>query len=292
MLFFRPVLLAIVGRPCPSGALRGFVRALVGHRLVVGFIVASTHVRAGRRSCAASARSSQSSRVRRGFPSDVGHRTGGRVHPRRVGAAGLRRVGLEWFDRYSARASASCAAWPSAQSSTSRSRPSPSSSKRSRRRAQAPRSRRCARLLAFCTSENCARASSRATNTFSPERPPERTARRLSLFEPTERTPNAYARPARSLIDEMLDGQLMLDEALEEFESSTYRGARTPQEHLSRTAATLGIHRNTLSKRVAATARRSAPPPPTTTPRASPPHARPTLNPARVAPRKPQKPTG
>jgi len=55
-----------------------------------------------------------------------------------------------------------------------------------------------------------------------------------------------------ALIDEMLDGQIMLDEALSEFEKLYIQKALTRhKEHLSRTAATLGIHRNTLSKRVA-----------------------------------------
>jgi DNA-binding NtrC family response regulator len=55
-----------------------------------------------------------------------------------------------------------------------------------------------------------------------------------------------------ALIDEMLDGQIMLDEALDEFEKLYIQKALARhKEHLSRTAATLGIHRNTLSKRVA-----------------------------------------
>ena len=54
-----------------------------------------------------------------------------------------------------------------------------------------------------------------------------------------------------ALIDEMLDGQIMLDEALAEFEKVYIQKALARnKEHLSRTAATLGIHRNTLSKRV------------------------------------------
>jgi DNA-binding NtrC family response regulator len=44
----------------------------------------------------------------------------------------------------------------------------------------------------------------------------------------------------------------MLDEALEEFEKLYIQKALARhKEHLSRTAAMLGIHRNTLSKRVA-----------------------------------------
>jgi Fis family transcriptional regulator len=55
-----------------------------------------------------------------------------------------------------------------------------------------------------------------------------------------------------ALIDEMLDGQIMLDEALAEFEKLYIQKALARQkDHLSRTAGVLGIHRNTLSKRVA-----------------------------------------
>jgi DNA-binding NtrC family response regulator len=54
-----------------------------------------------------------------------------------------------------------------------------------------------------------------------------------------------------ALIDEMLDGQIMLDEALSEFEKLYIQKALARhKEHLSRTATILGIHRNTLSKRV------------------------------------------
>jgi len=56
-----------------------------------------------------------------------------------------------------------------------------------------------------------------------------------------------------ALIDEMLDGHIMLDEALTEFEKLYIQKALARhKEHLSRTAGALGIHRNTLSKRVAA----------------------------------------
>ena len=54
------------------------------------------------------------------------------------------------------------------------------------------------------------------------------------------------------LIDEMLDGKILLDEALAEFEKLYIQKALTRNgDHLSQTAGTLGIHRNTLSKRVA-----------------------------------------
>ena len=67
-----------------------------------------------------------------------------------------------------------------------------------------------------------------------------------------------------ALIDEMLDGQIMLDEALAEFEKLYIQKALSRhREHLSQTANTLGIHRNTLSKRVATyrTQERAARPP-------------------------------
>ena len=56
-----------------------------------------------------------------------------------------------------------------------------------------------------------------------------------------------------ALIDEMLDGQILLDEAVSEFEKLYIQKALLRhQKHLSNTAKILGIHRNTLSKRVAA----------------------------------------
>ena len=56
-----------------------------------------------------------------------------------------------------------------------------------------------------------------------------------------------------ALIDEMLDGEILLDEAMTEFEKLYIQKALLRnKDHLSHTAATLGIHRNTLSKRVAA----------------------------------------
>lgn len=63
-----------------------------------------------------------------------------------------------------------------------------------------------------------------------------------------------------ALIDEMLDGQIMLDEALAEFEKLYIQKALSRhKEHLSRTANILGIHRNTLSKRVSAYRKQEAP---------------------------------
>ena len=62
-----------------------------------------------------------------------------------------------------------------------------------------------------------------------------------------------------TLIDEMLDGHIMLNEAISEFEKLYIQKALLRNEdHLSKTADALGIHRNTLSKRVTAY---QAPPP-------------------------------
>lgn len=56
-----------------------------------------------------------------------------------------------------------------------------------------------------------------------------------------------------SLIEEMLNGQILLGEAISEFEKLYIQKALTRNnDHLSQTADALGIHRNTLSKRVAA----------------------------------------
>ena len=55
-----------------------------------------------------------------------------------------------------------------------------------------------------------------------------------------------------SLIGEMLDGRILLDEAVSEFEKIYIQKAlERNSQHLSKTATSLGIHRNTLSKRVA-----------------------------------------
>ena len=55
-----------------------------------------------------------------------------------------------------------------------------------------------------------------------------------------------------ALIDQMLDGHILLEEAVAEFEKVYIQKAlRRNQDHLSNTATVLGIHRNTLSKRVA-----------------------------------------
>jgi DNA-binding NtrC family response regulator len=55
------------------------------------------------------------------------------------------------------------------------------------------------------------------------------------------------------LIDEMLDGQILLEEAIAEFEKIYIQKALERHKmHLSNTAKVLGIHRNTLSKRALA----------------------------------------
>lgn len=55
-----------------------------------------------------------------------------------------------------------------------------------------------------------------------------------------------------ALIEEMLDGHILLAEAVNEFEKLYIKRALARnKEHLSKTAKALGIHRNTISKRVA-----------------------------------------
>lgn len=55
-----------------------------------------------------------------------------------------------------------------------------------------------------------------------------------------------------ALIKQMLDGRILLSEAVGEFEKVYIQSAMARNgDHLCNTAAALGIHRNTLSKRVA-----------------------------------------
>ena len=55
-----------------------------------------------------------------------------------------------------------------------------------------------------------------------------------------------------NLVDEMLEGHILIDEALCEFEKLYIKKALARhKQHISNTAAVLGIHRNTLAKRVA-----------------------------------------
>jgi len=63
-----------------------------------------------------------------------------------------------------------------------------------------------------------------------------------------------------ALIEEMLDGQILLAEALNEFEKLYIKKALARNKHhLSKTARALGVHRNTISKRVAAYQHESRP---------------------------------
>ena len=56
-----------------------------------------------------------------------------------------------------------------------------------------------------------------------------------------------------AVIDEMLDGHIMLDEALAEFEKLYIEKAfARNNKRISHTAVALGIHRNTIAKRVQA----------------------------------------
>lgn len=55
-----------------------------------------------------------------------------------------------------------------------------------------------------------------------------------------------------TLIDELLDGQILLDEGKNEFERLFIEKClERNNNHISKTALVLGIHRNTLSKRIA-----------------------------------------
>jgi transcriptional regulator with PAS, ATPase and Fis domain len=64
-----------------------------------------------------------------------------------------------------------------------------------------------------------------------------------------------------ALIEEMLNGQIMLSEAITEFEKLYIQKALCQNnEHYSNTANALGIHRNTLSKRIAGYQAASKPP--------------------------------
>jgi len=55
-----------------------------------------------------------------------------------------------------------------------------------------------------------------------------------------------------AIIDEMLDGHILLAEALNEFEKVYIKKALVRnRSNLSKTANSLGVHRNTIAKRVA-----------------------------------------
>jgi DNA-binding NtrC family response regulator len=58
----------------------------------------------------------------------------------------------------------------------------------------------------------------------------------------------------------MLEGHILLDEAISEFEKLYIKKALARhKQHLSNTALVLGIHRNTLAKRVATYRNQDAP---------------------------------
>jgi DNA-binding NtrC family response regulator len=53
------------------------------------------------------------------------------------------------------------------------------------------------------------------------------------------------------MVNELLDGRILLDEAINEFEKLYIQNALSRNsDQVSKTAAALGIHRNTLSKRL------------------------------------------
>ena len=63
-----------------------------------------------------------------------------------------------------------------------------------------------------------------------------------------------------NLIEEMLEGHILLDEALCEFEKLYIKKALARhKQHISNTATILGIHRNTLAKRVATYQKQESP---------------------------------
>lgn len=54
-----------------------------------------------------------------------------------------------------------------------------------------------------------------------------------------------------SLVEKMLDGRIMLNEAINEFEKLYIQKALSRNSgHISQTSEMLGIHRNTLAKRL------------------------------------------
>jgi transcriptional regulator with PAS, ATPase and Fis domain len=54
-----------------------------------------------------------------------------------------------------------------------------------------------------------------------------------------------------NLIEEMLNGHIMLDEAVFEFEKMYIRKALERYRYINRAASALGVHRNTLSRKLA-----------------------------------------
>ncbi|GIU81657.1 MAG: hypothetical protein D6687_07465 [Acidobacteria bacterium] len=54
-----------------------------------------------------------------------------------------------------------------------------------------------------------------------------------------------------NLIEEMLNGHIMLDEAMFEFEKMYIQKAVERYRYINKAAHALGVHRNTLSKKLA-----------------------------------------
>ena len=54
------------------------------------------------------------------------------------------------------------------------------------------------------------------------------------------------------LVDDMLDGKILLNEAVSEFERVFLeRALKRNSHHISKTAEMVGMHRNTITKRIA-----------------------------------------
>ena len=66
----------------------------------------------------------------------------------------------------------------------------------------------------------------------------------------------------QELADEMLDGRILLREAMEEFERVFIEQALSRnRNHICNTASALGMHRNTVAKKVASYSRSARPAP-------------------------------
>lgn len=64
----------------------------------------------------------------------------------------------------------------------------------------------------------------------------------------------------QELVSKMLEGKILLPEAISEFEKLYIEKALSMNDHhLLKTAAVLGIHRNTLTKKLGAGTRRTSP---------------------------------
>jgi len=66
-----------------------------------------------------------------------------------------------------------------------------------------------------------------------------------------QKQPHELKTRIESLVEDMLDGSILLSEATQEFEKVFITKALERNErHISKTANQIGIHRNTLSKRL------------------------------------------